>query len=120
MHEVSIVRALLSQAVEAAAPTPSTHIREIHITLGPLSGVESLLVQRAFSDLKMPAGMLDCKLVITEQELLAFCEHCECQFEVVNYVFRCPQCKSGRVAITQGDQLLLTKLEIEEMEIQKQ
>lgn len=119
MHEVSVVRALLSQAIEAADPTPPAGIREVHIALGPLSGVEPLLVQQAFEDMKVPAGMVNSSIVIAEHALLACCEHCECQFEVVNYFFRCPQCKSSSVAITQGDQLTLTKLEIEDVEFRK-
>lgn len=111
MHEYSIVRALLSQAIEAATPAPPASIREVQIALGPLSGVEPLLVRQAFDNLKTTGGMENCILDIAEQPLIACCRECECQFEILDFVFRCPRCRSSCVAVTQGDQLLLTKVE---------
>jgi hydrogenase nickel incorporation protein HypA/HybF len=120
MHEVSLVRSLISQAIDAAKPLLPACIRTVRVSVGPLTGVEPLLVQQAFDAHKRSSGLAECELEIDEQSLAAVCLECELAFEVVNYIFRCPSCTSGSVKITQGDEFRLLSIEVDESMVDSQ
>ncbi|MCA9128364.1 MAG: hydrogenase maturation nickel metallochaperone HypA [Planctomycetales bacterium] len=114
MHEFSLVQLLIAQAVRAAAPAKPESIRMIHVALGPLTGVEPVLVQQAFESLKASTALNTCELEILEQPLTAVCLECGADFEINNFVFRCANCNCDRIQITQGDELRLVSLQVEE------
>lgn len=112
MHEYSLVRGLLAQACAAAQPLPASSIRAIFVSTGPLAGVETLLVQLAFEQLKTDWGLDQSQLVIGEEALQAVCRDCDQAFDVLDFLFKCPHCGSGSVRITQGDEFRLLRLEV--------
>ncbi|MEO8272298.1 MAG: hydrogenase maturation nickel metallochaperone HypA [Aureliella sp.] len=112
MHEFSLVRALIAQVVRAADPLLASSVCAVHVCCGPLAGVESLLVRAAFEQLKPAAGLGNCQLQIEEQPLLARCQSCDTEFEVVDFRFHCPHCQSTSVQVIQGDQFRLISLEV--------
>ncbi len=114
MHEFSLVRSLISLVIDVAKPVAPAWIRTVHVSLGPLTGVEPVLVQQAFKSSKLSAGLAECGLEIDEQKLEAVCRDCASAFEVVDFVFRCPLCRSGSVRITQGDEFRLLSIEVDE------
>jgi hydrogenase nickel incorporation protein HypA/HybF len=114
MHEVSVVLSLMKHAVDAAAPLAADRLRKIVVALGPLSGVEPMLMAEAFIDRRTEFGLSQCELSIENRPLRAMCSACDKLFEVVSFVFQCPACGSGRMEITEGDGMFLLRLEVEE------
>ncbi|MEZ6133482.1 MAG: hydrogenase maturation nickel metallochaperone HypA [Pirellulaceae bacterium] len=114
MHEISVVRSLLSQVIEAAQPIAAADIRVIRVALGPLTGVEPILVRQAFHNLKNAAGLIACELAIDELNLTAICIDCQSAFEVIDFIFRCPCCGCNSVRITQGDEFRLVSIDVNE------
>ena len=78
------------------------HITEVQVELGPLSGVEPLLLTSAFEALKAGTGSANAKLKIEEVPLTASCSECKTNQVIVDFVFRCPHCQ-GNLDITRGD-----------------
>ncbi len=113
MHEVSLVRSLLVQVIEAAKSLPPAAIRRIVVSIGPLSGVEPLLVAQAFQFKKDEFGLESCELEIEESRLEGQCLECTHEFEIMDFVFRCPTCRSTSIRVTQGDRVLFLRLEVE-------
>ena len=113
MHEVSLVRSLIAQAIDAVNPVLPAGIRTVRVSVGPLTGVEPLLVKQAFDTLKTSAGLPECGLEIDEQTLEADCLNCASAFEVLNFDFRCPACRSSSVRITQGDEFRLLSIDVD-------
>lgn len=89
-------------------------IKVVRVSIGPLTGTEPTLVRYAFDALKAGMGLKHCELEIDEQKLIALCRQCNMSFEILNFVFRCPYCDCGSVQITQGDQFLLTSIEVDD------
>ena len=116
MHEVSLVRSLLSQVLTAAMPVPPVLIRKVFVSVGPLTGVEPLLVEQAFYEQRAAFELDRCQLEIEETILEGMCLDCNHIFEIVDYAFHCPKCDSGAVRVTQGDGFFLLRLEVEETE----
>ena len=115
MHEFSIVKSLIRQ-VEALVADESGKATEIHVSIGPLSGVEPLLVELAFEQLAATSQLSGAVLQIEETELQARCCDCNGEFVVQSFVFECPHCDSRHVDVTGGDSFRLVSITVEEAE----
>jgi hydrogenase nickel incorporation protein HypA/HybF len=109
-----LVRSLISQALQAMAPLPVERLRVIRLALGSLSGVEPLLVDMAFENLRNEYGLAACELQIDSVELAANCRSCGIDFVVFNYRFKCPACASQQTVVIRGDECQLVSLQVEE------
>ncbi len=114
MHELSLVKALCAQALVAAAPVAAEQIRQIRVAIGPLSGVDPMLVQSAVEQVRIDYGLAQCELQIEQVGLHALCRDCQVSFTIENFVFRCAACGSSKVQVTQGDEFQLLSVTVEE------
>jgi hydrogenase nickel incorporation protein HypA/HybF len=105
MHERSLVQSLLKQVDAIRRQHDAKHVSEVRVEVGPLSGVEPLLLAAAFEQL---AGA---KLTIDEVALLAECQSCGREFELNDFDFHCPSCR-GNVRVTRGDEFLLVSVSL--------
>jgi hydrogenase nickel incorporation protein HypA/HybF len=115
MHEQSLVRSLLRQAESIRRQHDAEYITEVRVAVGPMSGVEPLLLASAFELLTAETNLAGARLVIDEVALLARCESCRCEFEVNDFVFRCRQC-GGNVTVIRGDELQLVSVSLQSCE----
>lgn len=115
MHEESLVRSLLHQVEELARKHHATEVEDIEVEIGPLSGVESLLVREAFERLKDDIQWPNCTLTISVVGLLVFCNHCSGESELFDFRFVCTHCGSTSLRILSGDafRLLNVRMQIE-------
>jgi hydrogenase nickel incorporation protein HypA/HybF len=114
MHEVSLVRALLSQVGQIVDQHNATTATGIDLEIGPLSGVEVTLVQTAFVELVEGTRFAGATLSIQEVPLAIECLECGCESNLPGFVFRCVECDSGRVQVIRGDELRLLSVTVEE------
>lgn len=113
MHETSLVRSLLHQVERIAAEHGGQAVTSVEVEIGPLSGVESLLVSQAFDQLVDRSCWPSAELVIREVELQGTCGTCGSQFPVEGFKFCCPDCASTSLRITSGDQFRLLNVTIQ-------
>ena len=115
MHEESLVRSLLHQVEELARQHHATEVEDIEVEIGPLSGVESLLVQEAFERLKDGCKWPNCTLTITPVGLMVFYNQCSEESELFDFQFICTHCGSTSLRILSGDafRLLNVRMQIE-------
>ena len=114
MHEQSLVLSLLSQVQNCIAPYRGCCVDEIRVEIGPLTGVEPLLVQSAFEQLVETSSVRGARLVIEDVPLMAVCTACEKSFEVAEFHFACPACLSRQVRVTRGEEFRLVSITIQE------
>jgi hydrogenase nickel incorporation protein HypA/HybF len=103
MHEVSLVRSLLEQVARLAAEHGGGAVEEIRVEVGPLSGVEPLLLRSAFDRLAPASAAPAARLRIDEVELTCRCRECSRSTVLEDFRFRCVECGSGSVEVTGGD-----------------
>lgn len=106
MHEQSLVRALLKQVDEIRREHDAEQVTEVRVEVGPLSGVEPMLLAAAFEQLAPESTAAGAKLMIDEVALIAKCTSCDYEFEVSDFVFRCPTCGEN-VRVIHGDEFQL-------------
>jgi hydrogenase nickel incorporation protein HypA/HybF len=108
VHEVSLVRSLLEQVNHIVAEQGGRAAVEVRVEIGPLSGVEPLLVREAFTQLDG-----DGTLIIEEVPLVARCDSCDIEFEVENFRFVCPRCESRETRVIRGDAFRLMSVTVD-------
>lgn len=113
MHETSLVRSLLTQVEHLAHEHGSPSVKQIELEIGPLTGVEPLLVRQAFDLLIEDTASANAELVIHEVPLTARCETCQTVFTMDGFHFQCPSCESTSIRVTRGDAFRLLNITLE-------
>tara|TARA_R110002111_G_scaffold2705_5_gene18030 strand:- start:16683 stop:17054 length:372 start_codon:yes stop_codon:yes gene_type:complete len=112
MHERSLVQNLLRQVEQIVVEQGGGQVAEIRVQAGDLSGVEPLLFQMAFNDMAPAVFSAECQLVLEVVPVTAVCCQCDHEFEIVDFLFRCPACQAGSVQVIQGDEVKLISVTI--------
>jgi hydrogenase nickel incorporation protein HypA/HybF len=113
MHETSLVEALLEQVQRICADDGASSVEEVHVQLGPLSGVEPLLVTTAFEWLKQGTSAAAAQLVIENVPLEAVCSHCGLESEIHDFRFFCGHCGHDDVQVVRGDEFQLVSVTVD-------
>lgn len=116
MHEVSLAKNLIEQMVSIQEQHPLSQMVEVEIELGPLSGVEPLLLSLAFERLVGDKFRVSPKLIMQEVALQALCEDCHLQCTIDDFKFVCAYCHSTRLKIVQGDCVQLSSISLVPLE----
>jgi hydrogenase nickel incorporation protein HypA/HybF len=115
MHEASLVKSLLRQVEEIRAEQDGLSVEEIRIEIGPLAGVEPMLVRSAFLQLASDCNMGEARLMIDEVSLSARCSSCGLVVVALARI-ACPICGSLAVSIVSGNEMRLQSVTIRQAE----
>jgi hydrogenase nickel insertion protein HypA len=116
MHEYSLVSRLLEQVTQLAAQNAVTNgeatarVTEVCLQIGPLSGVESLLLQSAFARLSPGTVAADARLQVDKVPLLVRCDACGQQSELPELRFVCPTCMATNLKVLNGEGVVLKSI----------
>ena len=116
MHELSICQTLIEQLEGIAAQHPGKRIAEVHLGIGPLSGVEPQLLAEAFSVARGGSCARAADLRIRESVIVVSCPSCNRQGAATANRLSCPYCGEWRTELVSGDELLLERVELDVME----
>lgn len=116
MHELAICQGLLAEAERVAAEHHAARISRLVVAIGPLSGVEAPLLDRAFSIARLGSRCGSACLEIEQCPVAVWCEACGIESEVEPNALLCSGCGSWKVTLKTGDELLLKSIELEEVE----
>lgn len=112
MHELSVCQALVQQLESVSAANGGGAVELVRLRIGPLSGVEAPLLQRAFP-LAAAGSIADgAELVIGIAKIVVECKECGAQSEAAPNRMLCGACNSFRVRMVSGDEMLLESVEL--------
>ena len=110
MHEASLVAALFDQIERAIAPHPARSVREVHVRVGRLAGVEPQLFSTAFEGLRDERGYAAATLRLVLEDALWACELCGAALAPGERL----QCACGGAGeLRSGGDVFLDRLELE-------
>lgn len=112
MHEFSLASAILAQSQEVARKHGDGDLREVVVSIGPLSGVEPLLLVSAFDQLTADAQLHCIRLTIEQTPLAVLCRDCKEASELLEFDFHCPSCGGTELQVLSGDQMILKRVEL--------
>ena len=111
MHEMAICQALLEQ-VEGMAQQHSARVIKVHLAIGPLSGVEPMLLERAYPVACAGTAAEDSELVIETAAVHVRCRRCGAESTASAQRLLCAECGNWQTELIGGDELLLMKVEL--------
>jgi hydrogenase nickel incorporation protein HypA/HybF len=114
MHELAVCQSLLAEVERVAAAHHAVSVSRLVVAIGPLSGVEAPLLDRAFEIARMGGLAQAAHLEIEQCPVTVWCDDCELASEVEPNELLCSRCGSWKVKLRTGDELLLKSVELEE------
>lgn len=112
MHELSVCQSLLREAERVAADHGAARIVRLSVVVGPLSGVEAPLLERAFEVGRAGTRAEDATLDIETAPVTVWCAECDCESVVPSNALLCVRCGGWRVMLRSGAELLLKQVEL--------
>ena len=112
MHELAICQALMEQVERIAQEERAEQVLSIHLAIGPLSGVESRLLEQAFSVARAGSIAASAELVIESMPVRVSCKQCGQQTEALPGRLVCGSCGDWRTSLISGDELELRHVEL--------
>jgi len=110
VHELSLCDDLLSQVIAIAAQYNAASVESITVQIGALSGVEPLLLESAFEQIKVGTLVEEAELILEKAPVIVLCGKCGTQSEVAANRLLCKACQSHETTLLSGDELILTSV----------
>ena len=110
MHELAICQALIGEVSAVARTELASSVTEIHVRVGPLSGVEHSLMQNAFPLASAGTVASGATLYLEETPVLVRCDECGEETKASANRLLCGTCGNWRTQLTSGDELLLQRV----------
>ena len=114
MHELAVCQSLLASVEQTARNHHAQSIRNVYLSIGPLSGLEISLLERAWTIARAGTLVANAAIVITSMPILVKCRQCGHQGHAQANKLICETCKDWRVTLVSGDEMLLTSIDLEE------
>jgi hydrogenase nickel incorporation protein HypA/HybF len=112
MHELSICLALMQQVERIAREHEAESVDRIVLQVGPLSGVEAPLLERAWPLASSGTIAQQAQLVIESAPVRVRCTQCDAVSNVLPNRLLCSACGDFRTRLLSGDEMLLLHLEL--------
>ena len=112
MHELSVCLALMQQVERIAREHEAESVERIVLQVGPLSGVEALLLERAWPLASTGTLAQQAQLVIETAPVRVHCTQCDTVSNVLPNRLLCSACGDFRTRLISGDEMLLVNLEL--------
>ena len=101
------------QAPYDTLSSKSPQIRELHVKIGRLSGVEAHYLQNCYEVFRVGTVCENADLIIHTQEIVVKCKNCGFSGDLAQNDFSCPRCKSSEISVIDGEDMYLMRLVIE-------
>lgn len=113
MHELSVCRGMLRQVGNVAAEHGRQRVTRITVRIGPLSGIEPVLLAQAFGIAREGTVASNAALHIETQPVRVHCETCGVESDATINCLLCASCGDWHTRLVSGDELLLASVELE-------
>lgn len=113
MHELSVCQALVAQVVSIAQEHSAHAVTAIRLRIGPLSGVEPDLLERAYPLAAADTVAARARLDIEAAPVRVACTVCGAESEARPNALACRHCGAWRTRLIAGDEMLLASVELE-------
>lgn len=112
MHELSICNALVEQVERIAAENRAGRVARIELLIGPLSGIETDLLRRAYPLAIAGTVAAEAELVIETADVVVLCSQCGSESSVAPNRLLCGECGDFRTRVVSGEEMILKRLEL--------
>ena len=112
MHELAVSQALIVEVSAIARRRHAAAVTDIHVGIGPLSGVEAELLLDAFPIAAAGTVAAAAALHLRQSAVRVQCDACGQETAAKANRLLCGQCGDWRTTLVSGDELLLERVEL--------
>jgi hydrogenase nickel incorporation protein HypA/HybF len=112
VHELSVCQALIGQVETVARGRGATAVKSVLVRLGPLSGVEAMLLEQAYPLASAGTVAEDSRLLIESAPIRVRCETCGAETEAEPNRLICATCGDYHTRLVSGDEMMLMSVEL--------
>jgi hydrogenase nickel incorporation protein HypA/HybF len=112
VHELSVCQALIGQVETVARERGATAVKSVLVRLGPLSGVEAMLLQQAYPLASAGTVAEASRLLIEPAPIRVRCATCGAETEAEPNRLICATCGDYHTRLVSGDEMLLMSVEL--------
>jgi hydrogenase nickel incorporation protein HypA/HybF len=113
MHELRIAESILNIAQAEIVERHLSGLKKIGVRIGALSGVNADSLSFGFQAITAETPLAGVELVIEQIPARGKCKACQKDFEADEFIFICPNCFSGDIETSSGNELDIAYLETE-------
>ena len=117
MHELALCESLINQVADVARQNRAGPVVEVHVSVGPLSGVEPPLMRGAFPIAAAGTVARDATLFLEPTSIRVQCGECGKESDVEPNNLVCRHCGDWRTHLLSGDELILQRVVMEEAHV---
>ena len=110
MHELAVCQALLDDVASLAESRGALAVTDVHVGIGPLSGVEADLLADAFPIATAGSVAEDARLHLRQTGVSVYCEACGEETDAFQNRLVCGICGTWRTRLVSGDELVLERV----------
>jgi len=114
MHELAIAESIINTVVDESKKNGCKAVTKIVVRVGALTDIVPEALQFGFEVASAETVISGAKLEIESVPVKGNCNNCSINFELHEHIFVCPECESFDIKMTQGDELDIAYIEIEE------
>jgi hydrogenase nickel incorporation protein HypA/HybF len=112
MHETAICSALLAEVERVARTQNANAVTRVRVAIGPLAGVESQLLRRAYELARAGTIAAEAPLEIEQTCIEVTCKACGARTRAEPQRVVCGECGDWRTQLVSGDELVLSQVEL--------
>jgi hydrogenase nickel incorporation protein HypA/HybF len=112
MHELGIAQNILEIVRQSVLREQIEAVRGIKIRVGRLSGVVPDSLDFCFNAIVSDTDMRRASLVIEQVPTASECRDCMHRFQVEEFDFACPACRSTNLELISGKELEIIEIEL--------
>lgn len=113
MHELAVTQSILNIALENARKADAKKILAINLQIGQMTSLVDDSIQFYWDILSEGTIAIGAQLIIDRIPTQMRCFDCGTNFHPKPDTFECPNCKSIRVQVIQGDEMRVASIDVE-------
>ncbi|MEI6068209.1 MAG: hydrogenase maturation nickel metallochaperone HypA [Methylococcaceae bacterium] len=113
MHELSLCADLMDQVMTIAKAHNAEKVVRIVVRIGPLSGVEPMLLESAFTISRAGTLAEEAEFLTETLPICVLCNSCGAESETAVNNLVCGSCGGYNTKLLSGDELILARVELE-------
>ena len=112
MHEIGIMQGTLDLAVRTARAASAGQILCVRVRVGAMTGIVPEALQFAFEALREGTIASGARLEVETVPARGWCDHCQAEFEAIDWLPQCPKCQRSCGALRGGLELEVSSVDV--------
>ena len=113
MHEMSIAQSVIDIIKEEMHKNNVKILKSVRLHIGQMSAIVPDSLSFCFEVITTGTDLEGARLIMDIIPLRGYCQECKDEFEIEDYAFSCPSCKSTEIKTIGGQDLSIVEMEVE-------